>query len=64
MCLSTIYVDSNGQSREVMHDVVGIEAENDGYTLIDLFGKQKFVRGTIKSVDFINEHKVVLEQGD
>jgi predicted RNA-binding protein len=47
-----------------MHDVVGIEAENDGYTLIDLFGKQKFVRGTIKSVDFINEHKVVLEQGD
>jgi predicted RNA-binding protein len=62
MCLSTVYVDSTGKILEVMQDVARIEAENDGYNLFDLFGARKFVQGTIKFVDLIDEHKVVLEE--
>ena len=40
--------------------IVDMEAENDGYTLIDLFGTREFVRGQIKKVDFVKEHFVLI----
>ena len=61
MCLSTVYLISEGQRQKVMQDVAGMEAENDGYMLFDLFGVKKFVQGKIRSLDFINEHTVPLE---
>ena len=64
MCLSTIYIDSKGRRHKVMQDVAGIEAEKDGYALIDLFGARKFVQGKIKAVDFLDEHIVVLEDNE
>ena len=51
MCLSTLYIDSAGQRKEVIKDVACMEVENGGYVIIDLFGHKKFVRGTIKSLD-------------
>ena len=62
MCLSKLYIDSAGQRKEVMNDVAFIEAENDGYVMIDLFGNQEFVHGKIKSLDFVEEHTVVVEE--
>lgn len=52
MCLSTVYRYSDGQKEEVMQDVVFIEAKDEGFLLIGLMGEEKFVQGTIKSVDF------------
>ncbi len=62
MCLSTVYVDSKGQLQKVMQDVAAMEAEKDGYLLVDLFGVEKYVRGKIKCLDFVDEHIVLLEQ--
>jgi predicted RNA-binding protein len=61
MCLSTVYSDSKYERRKILQDVAFMEAEKDGYTLVDLFGTRKFVKGQIKKVDFINEHFVLIE---
>ena len=62
MCLSIVYTDSGEGQEETMRDVAKIEAQDDGFVLINLFGEQEFVRGRIKSIDFVEEHSVVLEK--
>lgn len=61
MCLSIVYTDSEEGQEETMRDVAKIEAQDDGFVLINLFGEQEFVRGRIKSIDFLDDHSVVLE---
>jgi predicted RNA-binding protein len=60
MCLSNVYIDSNGQPQEVMRDVARMEAHNDGFLLTGLLGEQKFVRGKVRTIDFVDKHSVVL----
>jgi predicted RNA-binding protein len=62
MCLSSVYIDSGGGQKQIMRDVARMEAEAQGFLLIDLFGERIFVQGKIKRIDFIDEHAVVLEQ--
>lgn len=62
MCLSTVYVDSEGQREKIMQDVAFMEAENEGYLLSDLFGVRKYVQGKIKRIDFVEEHTVLFEK--
>ena len=65
MCLSTVYIQSKDRRIKVMQDVGQMEYDQDGYLLIGLLGDQKFVKGRIKSVDFVDDHTVVLEkEGD
>ena len=63
MCLSSVYIDSNGQQEEVMRDVAQMEAKSNGFVLIGLLGEQKFVQGKVSRIDFINKHSVVLKKG-
>jgi predicted RNA-binding protein len=60
MCLSTIYIDSDGEPEKVMQEVARMEAEGDGFSLINLFGEKTFIQGKIKSIDFVDEHSVVI----
>jgi len=61
MCLSNVfYIDSNGQQQEVMRDVAQMEAHNNGFLLTGLLGEQKFVQGEVRTIDFVDEHSVVL----
>ncbi len=62
MCLSTVYQRSGNQQKEIMKDVVRIEAEAKGFRVIDLFGKSVFVEGAVKTVDLVEEHFVVIEK--
>jgi predicted RNA-binding protein len=62
MCLSTIYVRWGEENQEVMRDVARMEAEGEGYTVIDLFGAKTFVQGQIASIDFVERHRVVLRK--
>ena len=64
MCLSTVYIQSKDRRIKVMQDVARMEYNQEGYLLIGLLGNQKFVKGTIKSVDFVDDHIVVLERGE
>ena len=61
MCLSNVFsIDSSGQQQEVMQDVAQMEAHNNGFLLTGLLGEQKFVRGEVKTIDFVYKHSVVL----
>lgn len=62
MCIATVYVDRRSERKEVMRDVVRIEAENDGFMLVNLLGEEKYLEGKFKSIDFWEEHSVVIEQ--
>ncbi len=64
MCLSTVYLDSEGQREEVMSQVVYIEAKNNGFLLISLLGDKKHVQGKIQTIDFVDAHSVVIEGND
>jgi predicted RNA-binding protein len=61
MCLSTVYVDSDTGKKEFMRDVAEMEAEGDGYFLVSLFGERRFIKGSIRRVDFVDEHTVEME---
>ncbi len=61
MCLSTVNIDSKGQLIEVMKDVASIEARDDGFVLTGLFGDEKFIQGTLKSMDFVEGQSILLE---
>jgi predicted RNA-binding protein len=61
MCLSSVfYIDSDGQQEEIMQDVAQMEAHNNGFMLIGLLGEQKFVQGEVRSIDFVDQHSVLL----
>ena len=62
MCLCTVYIQSKDRRIKVMQDVAQMESSQEGYLLIGLLGDQKFVKGRIMSVDFVDDHTVVLEK--
>lgn len=61
MCLSTVYMDSGDEQKEIMKDVAKIEAEGRGFWLINLFGEKKFVEGAIKTISLSDGHFVMLQ---
>ncbi len=62
MCIATIYLNTGNQRKEVMHDVISVEAKNNGFLLTALLGEEKFFEGKLKSIDFLSEHSVVIEE--
>ena len=60
MCLSTVYMETKGQTAKVLADVARMEASGDGYLFIDLFGGKTFVQGQLVRLDFIDENAIVL----
>ena len=61
MCLSTVYMESGNEQKEVMKDVARIEAEGQGFWLINLFGERTFIEGTIQIINLMDGHFVMLE---
>ncbi len=60
MCLSTVYMHSGNEQKEIMKDIARIEAEGQGFWLINLFGERKFVEGRIETVDLMDGHIVLV----
>ena len=54
MCLSTAYMNSGNEQNEIMKDIDRLEAEGQGFWLINLFGEKKFVEGSIQSADLLD----------
>ena len=63
MCLSTVYMNSGNEQKEIMKDVARIEAEGQGFWFINLFGEKKFVEGRIETVDLMDGHFVMIRKG-
>ena len=64
MCLSTVYMNSGNEQKEIMKDVARIKAEDQGFWFINLFGEKKFAEGRIETVDLIDGHFVLVSKGD
>ncbi len=64
MCLSTVYMNSGNEQKEIMKDVARIEAEGQGFWFINLFGEKKFVEGRIETVDLMDGHFVMIRKGE
>ncbi len=62
MCLSTVYLNSGNEQKEIMKDVARIEVEGRGFWLINLFGEKKFVEGSIQSADLMDGHFVMVRK--
>ena len=61
MCLSTVYMNFGNEQKEIMKDVARIEAEGQGFWLINLFGERTFIEGTIQAINLMDGHFVMLE---
>jgi len=61
MCFSTVYVRSADGPREIMKDVARVDAEGQGFWLINLFGERQFVAGRIHSIDLADGHSVLID---
>jgi predicted RNA-binding protein len=55
-------MDSGNEQREVMKDVARIEAEGQGFWLINLFGERTFIEGKIQSVNLADGHFIMLRK--
>jgi len=64
MCLSTVYMDSGNEQKEIMTDVALIEAEGQGFWFSNLFGERKFIEGAIQTVNLMDGHFVMLKKDD
>jgi len=62
MCLSTVYMDSGNEQKEIMKDVARIETEGKGLWLINLFGEKTFVEGKIQTVNLTDGSFITLRK--
>jgi len=63
MCLSTAYMNSGNEQKEIMKDIARIEAEGQGFWLINLYGEKKFVEGSLQSADLLDGLFVLASKG-
>ena len=63
MCMATVYSDDGAHREEVMRDVVWMQAEGNGFLCFSLLGDRKFLKGKLKTIDFLEKHTVVIEKG-
>ncbi len=63
MCLSTVYMNSGNEEKEIMKEVAHIEAEGQGFWFIDLFGERKFIEGSVQTVNLMDGNFVMLRKG-
>lgn len=60
MCEAKVYMETGGERKLLMGDVVTIKPAVRGLSLVDLFGEEKSVEASIKEIKLL-EHVVLLE---
>lgn len=61
MCEANAYLKNGENEILFMESVDIIEPYEDGLKLVDIFGKQKFVKARIMDMTLLN-HRIILEQ--
>jgi predicted RNA-binding protein len=60
MCEANAYLKTGEEEVLFMESVDIIEPYEEGLKLVDIFGKQKFVKAIIKDMTLLN-HRIILE---
>jgi predicted RNA-binding protein len=55
-------MDSENEQKEIIKEVARIEAESQGFWLIDLFGQRTFIEGKIQSINLMDGHFIILRK--
>jgi predicted RNA-binding protein len=61
MCEASAYIIDGDKQELIMEAVDSVEPEGSGYKLVNIFGEQKFIKGTIYSLSLV-EHKIFLKK--
>ena len=62
MCEANVYIRSGDDQEELLLEQVDIiEPFEEGLRLVDIFGKQKFIKARIKDMNLLN-HRIILEK--
>jgi predicted RNA-binding protein len=61
MCEASAYIIDGDKQELIMEAVDSVEPEDNGYKLVNIFGEQKFIKGTIYSLSLV-EHKIFLKK--
>ena len=61
MCEANAYMIDGNKEELIMEAVDSVEPEEDGFRLVNIFGEQKFVRGSIHSLSLV-DHKVFFKK--
>lgn len=61
MCESNAYLKDGNNEVMIMESVDTIEPSENGLRLMDIFGKQIFIRAKIKDMTLLN-HRIILEE--
>jgi predicted RNA-binding protein len=61
MCEASAYVIDGERQDLIMEAVDSVEPEDGGYKLVNIFGEQKFIKGTIYSLSLV-DHKIYLKK--
>ncbi|MDA8227940.1 MAG: CooT family nickel-binding protein [Desulfitobacterium hafniense] len=62
MCEANVYIRSGDDQEELFLEQVDIiEPFEEGLRLVDIFGKQKFIKARIKDMNLLN-HRIILEK--
>ncbi|MBQ4370621.1 MAG: CooT family nickel-binding protein [Oscillospiraceae bacterium] len=59
MCLSTVYEECAGERKKLCEYVSGVSADGDNITMTDIMGVKTVVRGSIRSLDLVNNVIIV-----
>jgi predicted RNA-binding protein len=59
MCEAAAYILKDGKEELLLADVDLIEPDGENLRIVSIFGEQKVVKATIKSLNLVN-HKVIL----
>ncbi len=60
MCESTAYTVENGEEKVVMENVDFLEIGEGQVKLINLFGEEKTVKGSVKMLSLV-DHKIIIQ---
>jgi predicted RNA-binding protein len=63
MCEASAYIIDGDKQELIMEAVDSVEPEGGGYKLVNIFGEQKFIKGTIYSLSLV-EHKIFLKKAE
>jgi predicted RNA-binding protein len=62
MCEANVYIDKDGIEELILESVDIVEPQDDGsFRLVSIFGEQKIVKGTLKTMKLV-DHKIVFTQ--
>lgn len=64
MCLSTVYAVTPLGREKVCEYVSSIKTQGDSVLLTDIMGLEKVVRGSIRSLDLVNNEIIVERKED